>query len=249
MNSLTKVSRFSGIPSGTYILETNSASPVAPLHGMVIELAADTEIDASNSAAIPAVTGKIQMGEGLSLDGQAFVRLWNLRTEQAFETAPGSNGEFTFGQALILPGTYSIFLVNGQNLMPGHISATGAKVIGQSIQISGSTPVRITIQVAPTLSVINGVARHNGMPIPGAMIVLVPENADSNLPLFRRDQSDSDGSFTLRDILPGKYKIVGIEKGWDSEWADPAVLKTHLDQAVDVEIRPNMKYEMTVKIK
>ena len=53
------------------------------------------------------------MGKG-RLDGQAFVRLWNLRTEQAFETAPGSNGEFTFGQALILPGTYAIFLVNGQ---------------------------------------------------------------------------------------------------------------------------------------
>ncbi len=239
----------SGIPSGTYILELNSGSPAAPLRGMVIELAADTEINSSDSAAIPAVTGKIEMGEGPGLEGQAFVRLWNLRTEQAFDAAPGPNGEFTFNQALILPGTYSVFLVNGQNLMPGDISATGAKVNGQSIQISGSAPVRITIRVAPQLSVINGVAQHNGMPIPGAMITLVPENAESNLPLFRRDQSDSDGSFTLRDILPGKYKIVGIEKGWDLEWADAAVLKTHLDQAVDVEIRPNMKYQMTVKIK
>jgi hypothetical protein len=238
----------SGIPSGTYILELDSPSPAVPLHGRVIELTADSDIDAKSSAAIPALRGKIQMEGGLILDPQAFVRLWNSRRGEAFDTVVGANGEFTFDEDLILPGTYSIFLVNGESPLVGSISATGAKVIGQSIDITGKTPVSLNIQLSRALSKLTGIAQRNGKPFPGALIILVPENADSNLPLFRRDQSDSDGSFTLSDILPGKYKIIGIENAWDLEWADPRILKTYLDQAVDVEIRANMKYGGTVKV-
>ena len=71
-------------------------------------------------------------------------------------------------------------------------------------------------------------ALRDGKPLPGAMIVLVPEKPESNLPLFRRDQSDSDGMFTLRDVLPGRCKIVGIDNGRDLEWANPTLLKPRL---------------------
>ena len=37
---------------------------------------------------------------------------------------------------------------------------------------------------------------EDGKPLAGAMILLVPEDAEMNLPKFRRDQSDSDGTFT-----------------------------------------------------
>ena len=32
--------------------------------------------------------------------------------------------------------------------------------------------------------------------------------------LIRRDQSDSDGSFALRDVVPGQYTVVAIQDGW-----------------------------------
>jgi hypothetical protein len=51
------------------------------------------------------------------------------------------------------------------------------------------------------------------------------------LALFRRDQSDTDGTFSLRDVLPGRYKIVAIENGWDLEWGNTEILKTHLSHA------------------
>jgi len=238
----------SGIPPGTYILEFDSPSPTVPLHGRVIELTADQETDAKIGVAIPAITGKVQMEGGLTLAGQAFVRLWNSQRAEAFDAVLGTNGKFAFDEDLILPGTYSVFLINGESLMVGTITATGAKVTGQSIYVNGKTPVSLSIQLSHALSQMTGTAQRSGKPLPGALIMLVPENANSNLALFRRDQSDSDGSFSLKDILPGKYKIVGIQGGWDLEWADPAVLKTHFEQAVDVEIRANTKYEMTVKV-
>jgi len=48
-----------------------------------------------------------------------------------------------------------------------------------------------------------------------------PQDPSLNRGLFRRDQSDSDGSFSLRDAAPGKYTVVAIEDGWELEWAAP----------------------------
>ena len=56
------------------------------------------------------------------------------------------------------------------------------------------------------------------------MIVLVPQDAANNSPLFRRDQSDSDGSFTLLNVVPGQYTVLALAQGWDLEWGNPAVL-------------------------
>ena len=71
-------------------------------------------------------------------------------------------------------------------------------------------------------------ARKEGKPAPGAMIVLVPKDPASDHDLFRRDQSDSDGSFELHDVVPGKYTVVAIEDGWQLNWADPEVIAHYL---------------------
>ena len=56
------------------------------------------------------------------------------------------------------------------------------------------------------------------------MVVLVPKDPESNGDLFRRDQSDLDGSFSLRSVIPGSYTIIAIENAWDMDWAKPAVI-------------------------
>ena len=56
------------------------------------------------------------------------------------------------------------------------------------------------------------------------MVVLVPDNPEANLELFRRDQSDLDGSFVLRSIVPGVYTVIAIEDGWTLNWSQPAVI-------------------------
>jgi hypothetical protein len=52
---------------------------------------------------------------------------------------------------------------------------------------------------------IDGVAKRGDQPAGGVMVLLVP---DENLILFRRDQSDSDGTFTLGNIVPGRYRLL-----------------------------------------
>jgi hypothetical protein len=214
----------------------------------VINLNSDRDIEADGAMALPLIRGVIQMEGGLHLLPQAFVRLWNTHTGEMLDTRFSEKGEFSFEPEFLTPGNYAVLVMNGENSSISSLSATGAKVVGQTIQITGSTPIRLSIRLPRTLSRINGTARLNGHPLAGAMIVLIPENPQANLPLFRRDQSDSDGTFTLRDVVPGRYKIVGIENGWDLQWASPAVLNFRLDHAVSVDVQPNTTYQTTVAV-
>jgi len=238
----------SGLPPGKYELNVQSYGPVPSVRSTMIDLVTNMETDANNAAASPTVRGIVQMdGEHGALP-QVFVRLWNARGGEMLDAQIVDKGKFSFDLGFLVPGDYFVFAMSGENSILSRLSAKGAKVVGQSIQVSGLTPIILNIGLSQTLSKINGTAKRNGQSFPGAMIVLVPDHPENNLPLFRRDQSDSDGTFTLRDVLPGHYKIVAIENGWDLEWADPTILKTRFDHAESVDIQPNMTYQTTVDV-
>jgi hypothetical protein len=80
------------------------------------------------------------------------------------------------------------------------------------------------------------------------MVLLVPTDPAHNQVLFRRDQSDTDGTFTLADVVPGKYTLLALENGWDLEWTRPSVLKPFLPQGEAVVVQPNGKLEMKLKV-
>jgi hypothetical protein len=83
---------------------------------------------------------------------------------------------------------------------------------------------------------VEGFAKRAGKAAPGAMVVLVPENPESNRELFRRDQSDLDGSFNLQGIAPGSYRVVAIDDGWNLDWALPTVIGPYLKGAKTITI-------------
>lgn len=238
----------SGLPPGRYVLDVESYGATRAMRSTVIDLTANMDFDAERASAMPPIGGVVRMDGGLNLRPQAFIRLWNSHTDEVLEAQIAENGQFSFDPDILVPGNYSIFVMNGENSIIRSISATGVQVAGQSIRITGSKPIQLDIVLSRTLSTINGTASRNGQRFPGAMILLVPENPENNLPLFRRDQSDSDGTFTLREVLPGQYRIVAIEDGWDLEWANPALLKHRLDHAEKAEVQPNKTYQTVVNV-
>jgi hypothetical protein len=82
-------------------------------------------------------------------------------------------------------------------------------------------------------------------PFAGAMVVLVPRDPNSNWALFRRDQSDSDGTSTLPELIPGPYTVIPLENGWDLDWAGPAVLQPCLKNGTPAEVTG----EGTIRVK
>jgi hypothetical protein len=176
------------------------------------------------------------------------VRLWNRQTNETLDAQIGHNGEFTFSPDFVTPGSYSVFVISGLNSTICSLTATGAQVAGQTIPIVAAKPVQLAITMCQNLSTVNGTALGKGKPVAGAMILLVPEHPDLNLSLFRRDQSDCDGAFSLRDVVPGRYKLIAIEDGWDMEWANSALLRARLDRSESSEVTPNKTYPTVLEV-
>jgi hypothetical protein len=83
---------------------------------------------------------------------------------------------------------------------------------------------------------VEGTAKRAGKPFAGAMVVLVPKNPEENRDLFRRDQSDLDGTFNLQDVVPGSYTVLAIENGWDLDWSQPAVIAAYTKRGRTLEV-------------
>jgi hypothetical protein len=96
---------------------------------------------------------------------------------------------------------------------------------------------------------VEGVALRDGKPAAGVMILVVPNEESQYEPsLYQRDQSDSDGSFTMAQLPPGRYTIMAIENGWAQEWANPSIVKRWLSGGETVQVAPNGKYTTKVKV-
>jgi hypothetical protein len=154
------------------------------------------------------------------------------------------NGEFDFQNQSLSPGRYDVSVANSQRAVVKIIEATGARVAGQSIEIADATTVRLTLTLSQGLGQVSGTVLRGRRPLPGAMVVLVPEHPENNLSLFRRDQSDSDGTFTLPSVLPGKYTVVAIEDGWELAWSETNIIDRYLTKGALVNVAANGKYDV-----
>ena len=237
---------FRGVAPGRYVLDI--ASFGGGNRSTLLNLTEDADVDPESTSTVTPIRGVVQMQGGLNLKEQASVRLWNSRSGEVLDSTISDKGEINFDSTSLTPGTYSVYAFNGMNSIVGSLKATGAQIAGQTIQIAGGKPVQLEIEMSTTLSKVNGTARRDGKPVAGAMILLVPEDAEINLPKFRRDESDSDGTFTVIDVLPGRYRMLAIEDGWDLEWANLSLLKKRLEHAQKIEVQPSKSYQTAVEV-
>lgn len=211
-----------------------------------IDVSGNAELNALDGAAPASVSGTVKSTTGVQLPGQMVIQFHNNASGERF-MAQVSGGKFSLRE-VILAGSYEVGLFNAPGWFIKNLSARGAKVVGQKLQIDGSNPVEVTLLMTKGIGRVDGTALKENKPFAGAMVVLVPEDPANNAALFRRDQSDSDGTFTLPSVLPGKYTVVAIENGWELEWSNPEVLKRYLANGESVQVAPNKKYDVSVKV-
>lgn len=239
-----------GAPPGRYALQLVTVGPsnIQSVRSTLINLTEDTELDPESAPVVTPIHGVVRMQGGLKLKQQGYVRLWNSRDGEVLESSISDKGEINFATDFLTPGTYSVYAMNGPNSIVSSLKATGAQVVGQSVQITGSKPIELEIGMGSPLSKITGTVQRDKEPVVGAMILLVPEDSEINLPKFRRDQSDSDGTFTLQDVLPGRYWVMAIEDGWDLEWANLSLLKKRLEHAQKIVVQATKSYPIVLEV-
>jgi hypothetical protein len=238
---------FTSLAPGRYVLQLPAEGNGTPQERPV-DLAADTEVaPGKDTEPVSTVSGTVILeGVGPS-DSKGYVRLMNLRSGAGFGAAVSSKGEFKIDGG-VRPGRYNLAVFNVSDYIVKSISVVGAKVVGHQVEVPRGASVRLTIVLTKGLGQIDGIALHDGKPMSQTAIFLVPDDPGHNLPLFRRDQSDSDGTFALRQVLPGQYTLISIVDGWELEWTDPAVLKPYLAAGLKVRVEAERKYQLKVDV-
>lgn len=227
----------SGLAPGRYVVEY-SQEKAEPIRAEV-EWAGDSDLTLAQvaSRSLAANVSGTAIFDGGRPDGlQAELQLHNIRSGVQFSAFIADDGKFAFDRP-VPPGIYSVTLVSASDFLVWAIDAGGAQANGTALEISRAGPVQLSVVATRTVGNVEGTALRSEKGASGCMIVLVPENT-RNLTLYRRDQSDSDGTFALRSVLPGNYTVIAIDS-WDLEWTNPDVLKKYVANGVPLHVSGN----------
>ena len=239
-----------GVPPGSYQMRLFSPrTPGAP--GIENEAKVDTSkdeaIDLSGPSDSASVSGTVRFVPPAKAPEHLRVMLIRIHSHQVFSAAISPRGEFTVEHPLA-PGDYQVVSSSAQGFFIVGLSATGASVAGRTLKITSSDPVVLNLAISRGVAQVKGTAVRGGKPLSGALVVLVPRDPANNLPLFRADQSDSDGTFTLASVVPGKYTVVAIDNGWGLEWQNPAALAPYLPHGQALQIAPQGRYNIKPEV-
>jgi protocatechuate 3,4-dioxygenase beta subunit len=221
---------FTGLTPGHF-----TASWGQPAHLADIDTASSQEIDLAAGTATANTHLQFKMADGSPLPKNLSIQLVDDRAStRRFSATPDEKGEAQFfsvpsGRWIIDASTtdaaYSVATVQ-----------TGSTVKADCrLDIAGQHASAIVL-LAQGKTRIDGLAFLDGKGKPGVMVVLVPKDSDAHKPSFRRDQSDSDGSFSLLSAVPGDYTVVAIEDGWELEFLNPAVIARYLPRGTPVTV-------------
>jgi hypothetical protein len=182
------------------------------------------------------------------LPDQAAILLRSVESGSEYFANISKESKNEFQIADLKPGSYNVLLGNVPDFYIDKVQAVGATVSGNNVAIGSAGQVRLAVHIGQGLGRVDGFAMRDDKPAAGVMILLIPNQSQNDPIQFRRDQSDSDGSFTLQEVLPGRYTLVAIENGWNQQWANPGVFKQWLNGGEAIQVAPNGKYNLKVKV-
>jgi hypothetical protein len=169
-----------------------------------------------------------------------------------FRGARSQRGEGGADRVLeVPPGRYEVVLQGRPNVYLTGISAKGAEASGRIVTVPSGNSA-LTLHVAEGRSTVTGIVSLKGKPLVGAMVLLVPTTVGdpASITILRRDQSNTDGSFDLPEVIPGQYILIAIDNGWEINWSDASTLGRYLTQGVPLDLTAggNVKQNITAQM-
>lgn len=235
MDALKKGSAdFNGMAPGHYELTIGDPPRIVDLDASASSV---VEADAGNPMLAVAGTVRLANGEPLPEESHLVLVPQNGTMSHVGQSAAIRNGNFKV--AAVAPGTWSVAVDARGKVRPVVGIGTGSTVhAGNTITVRDQE-LNIVVVVGQGTALIGGMVQKDGKGFGGAMVVLVPREQADLETLARRDQSDSDGSFSLRDVVPGRYTVVAVEDGWNLDWQAPGALARYLPHGTAVTVQDN----------
>lgn len=232
-----------GVPTGRYDVSIGGPSVLGTQELGEMNLTRDGQ-DLGSTEGQPSATLKVQlkMAEDEPLPKQYFLALRDSRQKTVTGVGGGLGAEVTL--EAVRPGKYGIVVFPmGQSKRYSviHLSSGATALPGREVELQPGANLEVTAELATGEERIDGVVQKNGKPLAGVMVALVPDDPEANMDLFRRDQSDFDGTFSLQSVIPGAYTVVAVEDAWGFEWLKAGVLARYVQHGQQVIIGEKMR--------
>jgi Carboxypeptidase regulatory-like domain len=221
-----------GIPAGRYNIRVQGQGTQGQLSGVDITKDAE-QIDTTASATLSDVKISVQV-QGEALPKQLTIGLRSGSRPIAMQQVD-AKGEAELEN--VPAGKYELVIwSNAKRYSIAHAAAEGAEISGHTLTVTPGESPSVSVTLVGGNAEIQGIVKKAGKGVAGAMVVLVPRNSDGDRDLFRRDQSDMDGTFALHAVIPGSYTVLAIENGWDLDWSQPEVIAAYTKRGRKIEI-------------
>jgi Carboxypeptidase regulatory-like domain len=114
----------------------------------------------------------------------------------------------------------------------------------------GQVPGDLEILLSPNGGRVDGTVVKDNKSFSGATVVLVPDDPAmrKNSRWYKQATTDQYGSFSLRGVRPGDYKIFAWEKVEPGAYEDPAFLKPFEDQGKAVESKESGQVNLQLSL-
>jgi uncharacterized protein (DUF2141 family)/5-hydroxyisourate hydrolase-like protein (transthyretin family) len=215
-----------GLAPGQYELTQGD-----PPRVVVLDAITSQQIDPGAGIPAFALSGTLQTATGAPFTGEAVVTLEPADAAQGLKpmVSEFNHGAFNFAAE--------------QSGLPVPIIsvALGARAHAGNLVTVQDRAQTIVVRVSADGMRVEGFARKKGKGVAGVMVLLVPRDPSAFPRMVRRDQSDSDGSFAVRDAAPGEYTVVAIEGAWGDgnalDWGRREVIARYLPGGIAVTVK------------
>jgi len=238
------VMEVTGVPAGRYNVRLFANGSNLQMDG--VDFTKDGElIDTSKSEAASQVKCSVRIPGEPTIPANLTVALRSGGRGIAVARPIDSKGEAELPE--VAGGRYEVAVLGGvKRYSISRMSAEGADVSGHTLTVTAGSSPSVSLTLVGGSVEVEGTAKKAGKGFAGAMVVLVPKNPEVDHDLFRRDQSDLDGTFTLHGVVPGTYTLVAIENGWDLDWSKSAVIAAYAKHGRSVQVGSQGEHSMSV---
>jgi hypothetical protein len=250
----SKMAEFTGVAPGHYELTQNNPPRITEL-----DATASQQVNPSLGTPSVDISGTARTASGAPLTGKLTLILSPLDTAHPSERKFTTSNQGSFRFPSVQPGKWELLASSGEPSGPGRqmtivSTALDGKASAGNLITVRDKAVSLTVTLSDSDTRVEGFARTAGAPgdrsivagvgkegkaRAGALIVLMPKDPVAFQARLRIDQSDSDGSFSLRDVAPGEYTVIAIENGWDLDRTRPETFARYLSHGIAVTVTEN----------
>ena len=230
------VMELTGVPAGKYTVRIPAAQGQAAKFTEADIRNDGQELETNKAELAASMKLTVELPNDEPAPSQLALALQDERDQIAAFNLVGADGRVAFDD--LAPGSYKITAARTAEkaYAVGRILAENGQAVGPNVNVTEGAELQLRVTLILGVASVQGIVKRGDKPASGIMVVLIPASPELQQDLFRRDQTDSDGSFSLPDIIPGTYTVAAIEDAWDFDWSQPSALARYAQNGQPVTI-------------